>query len=326
MITRESLHKSQYATFYGDENPYIALEGGQWVEKRHVYVTPEGGYLPGITGMLHRQLFPEKYKDVPQSVMANAAGRGTRVHNMCEKADKGEIDVYLPETYQEGVTEAYYYTKLRESIGCYPIDNEYTVSTPHFASCIDCVWGKDNEIYLADIKTYYSKDEEYLKWQLSVYAYMFERQNPHLKVSKLFGAWIYKDNPNKRMLIEVPRVPDAEVEKLMQAEIAGTQYLPSTADGALVPQMVIDTIVCLKTQLEENKAIYDKCMKQLQEAMESHNIKSWDAEVFKATITPESTTTSFDSARFKKDHPDLYNEYLKTTTRKSSIRLTLRNE
>lgn len=331
MITAQVLNPSKYATFYGDENPYVTLEGGEWVEKRHVYVIPGGGYLPGITGMIHRQLFPEKYKDIPQSILNNAAERGTLVHALCAKADeavlKGEPLICLPPDYEMGITEAFHYTQMREAAGFYPIANEYTVSTPYMASSIDCVWGRGDEVILADIKTYYTKDEEYLSWQLSIYAYMFERQNPSLRVSELYGVWIYKDDPKKRQLIKVERKSDSEVEALMAAEINGTQYLPKKAqENALVAPMVIDTICRLKKQLQESKEIYDRCIEQLENAMREHNIKSWDAGVFKATISADTESTTFDSARFKKENPDLYNQYLKTTTRKGSLRLTLRND
>lgn len=50
-------------------------------------------------------------------------------------------------------------------------------------------------------------------------------------------------------------------------------------------------------------------------AMEQHGIKTWDSGMFKATIAADSERATFDTAQFKKDHPDLYNQY---TTRKTT--------
>ena len=75
--------------------------------------------------------------------------------------------------------EAENYLKERTNVGYKAFANEYTVSdNEHFASNIDCVWEKDERISLGDIKTTANLDLEYLGWQLSIYAYLFELQNP----------------------------------------------------------------------------------------------------------------------------------------------------
>ncbi len=79
------------------------------------------------------------------------------------------------------------------------------------------VFGKrTKKISLGDIKTTASLDREYLSWQLSIYAYLFELQNPLIKVDKLFGIWL---RGNKSELVEIERKPDAEVKRLLECEI-----------------------------------------------------------------------------------------------------------
>lgn len=67
---------------------------------------------------------------------------------------------------------------------------------------------------------------------------------------------------------------------------------------------------------------------QLLKAMEEHNIKSYESpdKTLKITYTPENIAMTFDSARFKEDHLDMYFDYQKETTRKASIRMTIREE
>ena len=45
----------------------------------HTYTTPEGVILSGITGMIGRQLFPNKYSAVPEGVLQKAADRGSLI-------------------------------------------------------------------------------------------------------------------------------------------------------------------------------------------------------------------------------------------------------
>ena len=47
--------------------------------QEHTY-TLDGMLLQGITGMIERQLFPDKYSGVPEFVMKRAAERGSFVH------------------------------------------------------------------------------------------------------------------------------------------------------------------------------------------------------------------------------------------------------
>ena len=174
-----------------------------WVvfdKDEHTY-TLNGRILHGITGMLSRQLFADKYKDIPAFVLQRAAERGTMIHEDCEFADATGLE---PQT-----TEGRNYLELRKDFTV--LCNEYTVSdNEFFASNIDCVWEKDGEVVLADIKTTSHLDEEYVAWQLSIYAYLFELQNPHLKVARLFAVWL-RDEIAK--LVEVERKPTAEIIK-----------------------------------------------------------------------------------------------------------------
>ena len=78
----------------------------------------------------------------------------------------------------------------------------------------------------------------------------------------------------------------------------------------------------------ENKAIKEqqkaekaaKAMKEkLRELMEAAGVSKWECDQFTATIGKASESTTFDSKAFQADHPDLYKQYLKKTTRKGSF-------
>ena len=291
-------------------------------EGNHTYFLGDK-QLSGITGMIKRQLFPDKYKEVPQHILERAAERGTRVHHECQFVD---ITGFEPESQ-----EAMNYLFIRTGAGYNALANEYTVSDEeYFASNIDCVWEKDGKIALADIKTTYSPDKAYLEWQLSIYAYLFEMQNPNLKVDRLFGVWLYND---KSELIPLERKSDDEVKRLLQCEIEGTRYLETETalehkqdEVQLLPKDVINKYLEAVAEVERIQPFIDGFKDSLKRAMIEHDIKSWDTACLKATITPAGTKKAFDSKRFQSDCPELYKQYIKETETAASIRITLRKE
>lgn len=73
-----------------------------------------------------------------------------------------------------------------------------------------------------------------------------------------------------------------------------------------------------KLQLEMD--LMEKDLKaKLKEAMELLEKDKFIVDGFSAKIKAGYTTSRFDSARFKKECPDIYNEYLKESSVSSSI-------
>lgn len=288
-------------------------------EENHTYMLGEK-LLKGITGMISRQLFPDKYRDVPAFVLKKAAEKGSLIHNQCQFADTTGLP---PESI-----EAENYIKMRVNAGYNAFANEYTVSdNDYFASNIDCVWEKDDRISLGDIKTTQQLDKEYLSWQLSIYAYLFELQNPLIKVDKLFGIWVRGD---KHELVEITRKPDEEVKKLMECEMKGEQYLsnlPVPADEkSLIPLQLVNTIIGIEEELAGLTEIQKGYKEKLKTVMRENGVKSWDAGRLRVSYTPASTGNSFDAKKFQADHPELYAKYIKTSPKADSIRVTIREE
>lgn len=300
----------------------LVKSGVVFNEESHTYFLG-GRQLSGITGMIRRQLFPNKYKEIPQHILERAAERGTRVHHECQFVDTTGFE---PESQ-----EAMNYLLLRTGAGYRALANEYTVSDgENFASNIDCVWERNEKIALVDIKTTYAPDEEYLAWQLSIYAYFFELQNPHLKVDSLFGAWLYNE---KSELIPLERKSDEKVKRLLQCEIEGKRYLDAETateyrkdEVQLLPEDVINKYLEAVAEVEKIQQFIDGFKDTLKRAMVEHEVKSWDTGCLKATITPAATKRTFDAKKFQSDHPELYRQYVKETGTPASIRITLRKE
>lgn len=323
-------------------------------EATHRYLRGDAE-LSGITGLIHAVLLLGVYPDASDYVkkvqIPKAGYYGTCVHKAIQAWDELGIELtQFPEKEhptagilpaQDVSAELAYYRKAKPR-ACKTIASEFTVSYGNFASQIDCIWcDKEGGIYLVDHKTnnldYYPGGaeglKEYLSWQLSCYAFMFEWQTSW-KVKGLIGNWMRKGAGE---LWRIERKPDELVQKLLSTEIIKqewggfTYYNPemqvfaakveevkpvaTTTDALAVP---VDVVSAITTLLRAEKAA--KAMKEkLRELMEAAGVTKWECPEFTATIGKPSETTTFDSKAFQADHPDLYEQYLKTTTRKGSF-------
>lgn len=271
----------------------------------------------GVTSVLSKVLFPSKYKDVDKEVLQRAARRGTRVHELCQATDT------IPTDAQEG-DEAYAqevenYKALKAEHGITMIANEYLISNEiwRVASQIDCV---DSDGNLYDIKTTYTLDKEYVSWQLSFYATLFELQNPGLFVGKLYAIWLRGE---KCELVEVERKTLKQLCHVIEAW-RNNETLTTADDEE------IESLVTIEEQIAETKeqlkALEDKRAKALepiQVKMTTNGIKTLDGDRIKITIVPDSTTIKFDSKRFKNDYSDLFAQYSTESTRAGYIKTTL---
>lgn len=208
-----------------EENPH-----GYWLE---------GKRLSGITGLIHAILdlgvYPDANDFVKQVAIPRAGAYGSAVHKSIELYDEiGIKDTKHPAV--EVVTKNYgtqvfgpfdvsqeLETYIRHKEGFRPIANEYTISDEEqYASNIDNVWEKISTggDWLVDTKTnnldYYHGGKEalklYLSWQLSIYAFLYERQTGR-KVEGLAANWLRHDE-GEFWIIE--RQPDDFVEALLK--------------------------------------------------------------------------------------------------------------
>lgn len=267
-------------------------------------------FLQGITGILSKHLFQDKYDNVPDFVLQRAASRGTFIHECCELVDTLGI---IPDSI-----EAQNYIKLKEEHGLNTIANEYIVSDEqHFASAIDVVL---SDYSLADIKTTAKFDNDYVSWQLSIYAYLFELQNPELKANKLYGIWLRNDTAE---LIEVEKKPKELIKELLRCEVEGELFV-SPLEKITAPSRIYEVekfLIDLDTQAKEIEAKRKELLEGILKEMEKANVDKWETERIRLTRRKATTSERFDSKAFKEFNPDLYQQFMKVSPVKSSITL-----
>lgn len=279
----------------------------------HTYTTPEGKQLSGITGMIGRQLFPNKYENVPSGVLQKAAERGSLIHEDCRTIDEWGAE---PKT-----EEGRMYVELKSKFGITPLENEYIVSDgEYFATAIDMV---DAEHNLYDFKTTYILDQDYLSWQLSICAYLFEKQNG-FPVQNLYAIWLREEGK----VFKVVRKSNEQIEELLRCEINGEQYkeeLPVGIDEQLKRLSDLEIAIA---EIENSAKAYEERAKELREGlkaeMEKAGVKKWETDNISVTYVNSTERKGIDTTRFKSEQPDLYEQYSKVTFINSSIKIKLK--
>lgn len=331
-------------------------------EEEHSYYRGEER-LSGITSLIHDVLrlgvYPDADPRTEQIFIPRAGYHGSCVHHAIQTLETLGIEetqfpavehetqdfgtVIFPEQDVQPELDSYKQFLIEHSLHC--VASEHTVDYGQFASQIDAV-DEDivcADIYLVDYKTNnidaYPGGKEglkaYLSWQMSCYAFMFERQNPGRKVKGLIGLWL-KGDKWEAWVIE--RQPDEKVKCLLETtvlpsdngfiylnpemQVEETVEVVATPNDLAIGQDFIGEVV----KILEYEAKAKELKEQLRAMMEKNGVSKFECDLFSASIGKPSTREDFDKSAFKEVHPELYKEYTKTTNVKSRFTLTLKKD
>lgn len=291
-------------------------------EDGHTY-TLEGHTLQGVTPII-AWLFPETYRGIPQSVLDNAAQYGSMIHKKIELADSmGIVDDQAVRDYLE----------LKDQKGVKTLVNEYLVSDERrIASSIDIVM--DN-FDLWDVKTTSKVHIPNVTMQLSIYAWLFEEQNPGMKAGDLYCCWLPKPQYGQADLIRLNRVSADVCKEIVQMWACGGDPLNArsilsgvgfeferqrvSGDVPEVMQDLMDELInineAMKVMQEREKAIKDIFLTQMQQ----DGVDKMGNDLIEFSRKAAYERTSLDSTRLKKEHPDVFESYKKVTKVAESI-------
>jgi hypothetical protein len=293
--------------------------------EQHTYQL-NGAYLSGITDLLQRQLFPNEYANIPKAILDQAAAYGTSVHQSCEDFDAN--------WYNDGTQEVQDYIQLCQDHSLTHEASEYTITDYlNYASNIDKVFRiNDNTFDLADLKTYGKMTPEKLekaRWQLSIYAYLFELQNKDAKARQLYI--LHLRNKQKKdgsfdhisQLIPVKRIPSEICKELLDTDLRNEQFQSPYA----IPKEISSQEKHIRELILTKQAIDEELhgiKANILNEMESRNVKSWIGDTIKFIRKLPSTRTSFNLSSFKKDHPEIdYEQYMKESQVSSSLTISV---
>ena len=302
-----------------------------FTEEPHSYTlydtdTFETRELSGVTSMIKKCVFPDLYKDVSEAVLAKAANHGSLCHKLCERYDNGELTLTDDGGYAdkdgvvvvEGLAELSSYIDIIMEENINVCASEYLVSDNRdIASCIDKVVRVDDDTFdIIDLKFTYNFEEEYVRWQTSIYADMLEAQNPGAKVRKIWCMHIhnYPKDGVKAGLHELKRIDHEILENLKYCYLSGTTFVNPFArkdvefseDMLALEQEWYDTMKLADEYAKKKKSVMDGFKKMFDKTTD---IKSYVGRLFTVSQGLASHSKVFDEERFKAEQPELYRRY-----------------
>lgn len=294
-------------------------------EDEHTYEL-NGKYLSGITEMLQRQLFPNEYDGIPMAIIKKAGEYGKSVHKSCEDFDSLWKN--------DGTQEVQDYIQICSDNNLVHEASEYNVSDgENWASNIDKVYRENDDTFsLGDLKTYgvMTPDKlEKTRWQLSIYAYLFELQNKKAKVDRLFVIRLRnkmkKDGSFDHIseIVFVDRIPSEICKELLDTDLKGEQFAnPYSIPESIKAQEehILELILTKEAVDAELSQIKSSILTQ----MEEKQIRTWITQKMRITRKLPTTRTSLNLPLLKEEHPEIdYDYYMKSTTVSGSLSIAV---
>lgn len=200
----------------------------------------------------------------------------------------------------------------------YTHEGRYYNSADYFIAVEECKFIKDENICIEDVAETYKAQLQWYYLLRAEYVYLIRG---------------YGDpNHPKMEIFEVD-----EDENIIDNLKLGIQLLDEAISDGWVPEIEeeyasamsekMQNIISDYERLKFEKSAIDQKLEELQnqivEYMTIGNVAKINCTLGTISRTADSVVESFDSAKFKKDNAELYNQYLKKSTRKGSIRYTI---
>lgn len=307
-------------------------------EAAHTYHL-DGVVLGGVTPIV-KWVYPDTYKDIPESVLQKAAEHGSLIHKACQLYNEaGFADTDEPQVKD--------YVHLMCNTRLMPVASEYTVSdNENIASQIDVVYrGWQGGYILADIKTTSEIHEPNVTLQLSIYAWLFELNNPDKTVEGLAVVWLPKAKYGDATIMELKRIPTDMCQRIVASYLNnedGALWAEMIASelGEKVPEAVPELkeealptklaeaekeIARIETEMKKMKDESTKLRAGLLELMQKHGVKKWTGQYVEFTRKAASVRKMVDSTKLKKAYPAIYNAVQKESNVAESLMIKIKD-
>ena len=178
----------------------------EYLDETHQYLV-DGILVKSVSEILHKYIFKDKYKGIPENILKAKAIYGSEVHKAIEDIENNR-EYETTSIYQELSIEQY--IKLKKEYNIQVLEQEKIVCYKGiYAGRFDMTANVNNEVSLIDIKTTAQLDLEYLSWQLSLYELAYGK-----RFKKIYALWLPKKGLGQ--LVEIKRKSKKEIEKLLK--------------------------------------------------------------------------------------------------------------
>jgi len=296
-----------------------AMEEIIFCEENHTYISKTRSYS-GITGILEKYLFPDKYKDIPDAILEKAKQRGTTCHNQMEMWING-----LPyENQNDEVVKMQDLLNGRNFTHAELLVSDYK----NFATKIDAVEESEDGIILWDWKTTSTLDKEYLSWQLSICAYFYE-MNFNKKVMQLMAGYI---TDKKVEIVPIVRIAEEHVIALLDAAANGAEFFINPLKTDVLSQEAVlekiyeieQIIVDCEKRAKEAKIQGEALRAGLLNQMMEKGLKRIETDRMLLTVKEPYERETLDGKKVKELAPEIYNKCKKVTKVKESLLIKIK--
>lgn len=277
----------------------------------HVYSMGSRCFI-SVTSLIKKYIQPNKYSGVDPVLLSNKAEYGKMVHAAIEEYHMG-----LPVGTDNEDVNAYIRFAQMTGFGKTVVASEYIVSDEEsVAGTTDQVTQINEHMFgLWDVKTTAEVDKEYCSWQLSIYSYLFEKQNPGDKVVEL---GIHHLKNGKHEPVHLDRIPDEVVESLIEAERSGAEtwsnplkksYEEVDDIVARIKELdtdMIDYLAALKPMQDEKKKLEEKLAAISQDKQQ----KVFEGVYGTVTVRADSIKKTFSQELFKANLDEAICKYM----------------
>lgn len=270
----------------------------------HSYTNEEGKKLSGVTSLMKKYLFPNLYSAVDPVILEKARERGTAIHANIQLLIDGVLEAGTEPTikcFEDACKDIHF------------VASEYLVSdNDSIASSIDLVDDNNN---LYDIKTTSVINLDYVRWQLSIYKFLFVAQNPNAKVG---GLYVIHMHEGVCKVVPVEPIPMVCVCDLIEANRDGADpdsyinplyRVDATTDGLLkqyadLMERRLD-ITAVAKQIDEQ---IDAIKLIILGGMTEKGQRKLETEQAVVTYKAPSHRQTWSMTKFEEMHPDFAKE------------------
>lgn len=310
-------------------------------EAAHEYFVNNRKAKTSVTSLIERQVSKSNFAGVDPIVLANAATRGTNVHKELELFIRDGKEMFSEEgkNFKKHVDSNNWF--FENSLTEFKLAIEWVSrNNPNnsfiLAGTVDLIATLNTVPIMVDHKTTSVIHKQDVSWQLSLLDYMARKMDGceinGVQFSYINPIHFYVFHFNKQAqfnMVEVNKISDIEIERLLDAEADGVEYFPLPVD-ILTPRQqeellsLEQQIVQLEQAKKELEAKKEHLKRALIEGFTLHpDVTSIRTNSFTISFIPGKEDEVFDSKAFEAENPDMVKKYQRVKITSPQVRITL---
>ena len=282
-------------------------------EETHTYTNENGKELISVTRLLKLAGISPNYDFVKEDVLKASAERGTLIHK--------EIEVYN-KTGEVGFTpELQSFIKYCKENDVEVLASEKLVYNDNVAGTLDLIvrYRKTGIVKYVDLKTTSTTYMNSVSWQLSIYKDL-DNEYPEAELE----VWHFLKDGSLEVK-EVNEISKLAINNLYDCYINGNKLEAAISESALTELYEAEKIIAYfekEREIAENNARLVR--EKIVASMKEMGITKFENDKIIISYIAPTTAETFDSTRFKKECPEEYKKWVKTTNKKEQVRIKLK--